>query len=238
MKDKPSEWIAISDLMSSVLAVVILLLVLSVLQKSASEVSFQEKLNAKTAEARIAEENSAKLKAQVSKSDTNNTVNIGLIPGIMNQLGSILNSNDDSGAISIDHKENKLVLKDGIFERGSACITSAARVAMESVQANIDKFLLNNQNARVFIEGYTDNIPVKHPVTDYKRYCTVYDDNFTLSAARAREARRFLIGTLNSAAEHRVVVAGFGDSKPLPDISPSDAKNRRVEVLFLLIGNN
>lgn len=34
MKDKPSEWIAISDLMAGVTAVVMLLLVVAVLQKS------------------------------------------------------------------------------------------------------------------------------------------------------------------------------------------------------------
>lgn len=33
MKDKPSEWIAISDLMAGVMAVVMLLLVISVVQK-------------------------------------------------------------------------------------------------------------------------------------------------------------------------------------------------------------
>jgi chemotaxis protein MotB len=36
MKDKPSEWIAISDLWAGVMAVVMLFLVLEVLQKSAS----------------------------------------------------------------------------------------------------------------------------------------------------------------------------------------------------------
>lgn len=37
MKDKPSEWIAISDLMAGVMAVVMLLLVVSVVQKQEME---------------------------------------------------------------------------------------------------------------------------------------------------------------------------------------------------------
>ena len=30
----------------------------------------------------------------------------------------------------------------------------------------------------------TDNEPVSKPVTNFARYCTVYDDNYTFSAAR------------------------------------------------------
>ena len=44
MKDKPSEWIAISDLMAGVMAVVMLMLVVSVLQKNASEIAYKEEL--------------------------------------------------------------------------------------------------------------------------------------------------------------------------------------------------
>jgi chemotaxis protein MotB len=44
MKDKPSEWIAISDLMAGVMAVVMLMLVVSVLQKNAAEIAYKEEL--------------------------------------------------------------------------------------------------------------------------------------------------------------------------------------------------
>ena len=44
MKDKPSEWIAISDLMAGVMAVVMLMLVVSILQKNASEIAYKEEL--------------------------------------------------------------------------------------------------------------------------------------------------------------------------------------------------
>jgi chemotaxis protein MotB len=32
----------------------------------------------------------------------------------------------------------------------------------------------------------------------------------------------------------RVVVAGYGESRPLPGIDPGDPKNRRVEVQFMV----
>lgn len=74
--------------------------------------------------------------------------------------------------------------------------------------------------------------PVKHAVIDLHKFCAVYDDNYTLSAARAREARRDLIGTLDDVDARRLIVAGYGDSRPLPNLPPSDPRNRRVEVMF------
>ncbi len=83
-------------------------------------------------------------------------------------------------------------------------------------------------------QGYTDSLPVNQPVTDFKKFCAVYDDNYTLSAARAREARKLLIGQLSELSSKRVIVAGYGDSHPLANISESDGRNRRVEIVFLL----
>lgn len=112
--------------------------------------------------------------------------------------------------------------------------TGVSGWTLANVQGHLTGFLMDNPRARILIEGYTDNVPVKSPVTDYKRYCTVYDDNITLSAARAREARRALIGTLDAAAAQRIVVAGYGESRPLSGIEPGDSRNRRVEVQLVM----
>jgi chemotaxis protein MotB len=210
MKDKPSEWIAISDLMAGVVAVVMLLLVVSILQKNASEIAYKEELS----------------KARGSKDNP--------VTKIMQTLDQMIHSQSASEFILLDSQSNRMTLRDGVFERGSACLKPEARLAVESVQKYMGNFLYENPQARIFVEGYTDNVAVKNPVIDYQRFCTVYDDNFTLSAARAREARRYLIGSLNADAVKRIVVAGYGDSKPLAGIPPEDSKNRRVEVLFMI----
>ncbi len=44
MKDKPNEWISISDLMAGVMAVVMLLLVMSVLQKTYAELKHKQEM--------------------------------------------------------------------------------------------------------------------------------------------------------------------------------------------------
>lgn len=223
MKDKPSEWIAISDLMAGVMAVVMLMLILSVLQKKITEIAHQEALSK-------AQASEVALQEALTKSQARNT---NPIAEVMQGLRGIIDSKNNE-FIALDMQTNRMTLRDGVFERGSACLKPEARVAVESAQNYLAAFLKENTDARILVEGYTDNLPVKKPVIDYERFCTVYDDNFTLSAARAREARRYLVGSLDSNAARRVVVAGYGDSKPLPSIDPSDSKNRRVEVLFMI----
>ncbi|MBB5414796.1 OmpA/MotB family protein [Paraburkholderia atlantica] len=210
MKDKPSEWIAISDLMAGVMAVVMLLLVVAVVQKSTSDLRYQQEL----------------ADAKANKGDS--------VARMMQTLGAKLGSGEASGLMTLDRGTNRLTLRDGVFERGSACLTPEARAAIGTVQGELAHFIADNPKARILVEGYTDNLPVTRPVIDYQRFCTVYDDNFTLSAARAREARRALLGTIGDDAAKRIVVAGYGESRPLPGVDAADPKNRRVEVQFLV----
>jgi len=210
MKDKPSEWVAISDLMAGVMAVVMLLLVVAVLQKSVSELRYQEEL----------------AKTKGTRGDA--------VAKVTQALSEMIGKRDAAGLMAFDARTNRLTLRDGVFERGSACLKPEVKGAVAAVQGQIAHFLTDNPTARILVEGYTDNIAVLHEVIDKQRYCTVYDDNFTLSAARAREARTALIGKLDAGTARRVVVAGYGDSRPLPGIDPADSKNRRVEVQFVV----
>lgn len=210
MKDKPSEWIAISDLMAGVMAVVMLLLVMAVLQQSVSQMQYEAEL--------------AKAKGGQGES----------VAKVMATLQSMLQQNGTSELMSLDMQSKRLTLRDGVFERGSACMTADAKAAAVTVQTQLAQFLKGNPQARILVEGYSDNVPVRQPVVDYQKFCTVYDDNFTLSAARAREARKALVGALDEMTARRVVVAGYGESRPLPGIAPEDPKNRRVEVQFVI----
>lgn len=210
MKEKPSEWIAISDLMAGVMAVMMLLLVLAIMQKGASELKYKQELES-------------------SKSQANDP-----LKEISKNIQAILLDSKASNLIEMDLPHSRLTLRDSVFEKGSACLTEEARVAVESVQAQLENFLKDHQQSKILVEGYTDNLPVNNPVTDYKRFCTVYDDNYTLSAARAREARKAIVGKLDDSAARRIIVAGYGDSSPLPGLDPADAKNRRVEVQLTL----
>lgn len=210
MKDKPNEWVSISDLMAGVMAVVMLLLVMSVLQKQYADLKHKQEM----------EQGSV---AQQKK-----------IKAMLGELKTSVEKKGAEGLMSFDLSAGKITLKDNVFSKGSACITPEAKSAFSNVEEKVANFLMEAKAGQIFVEGHTDNIPVSHPVTDFARYCTVYDDNFTLSAARAREARKMLIGKLSMESANRIVVAGYGDSHPIQGISPESAKNRRVEVRFVI----
>lgn len=210
MKDKPNEWVSIADLMAGVMAVVMLLLVMSVLQKTYADL---------------------KHKQEMEKSTTSQREKVG---AILVALKNSLDSSENAGLVVLDVNAQKITLRDGIFGRGSACVTDQAKQAFISIEARIADFLTTFSNARVYVEGHTDNSPVSRPVTNFDAFCTVYDDNFTLSAARAREARKLIVGTLDAANAKRVVVAGYGDSQPIPGIAPEDAQQRRIEVRWVI----
>ncbi|MBU3802916.1 MULTISPECIES: OmpA/MotB family protein [Citrobacter] len=210
MKDKPNEWVSISDLMSGVMAVVMLLLVMSVLQKTWSDIKHKQEM----------EQGINAQRARVGE-----------------MLGSIKNTLDgtaNEGLVSLDANSQKITLRDGVFNRGSACIASQASQALATIETQVVRFLTEFRSGQVYIEGYTDNLPVTRPVTNFESFCTVYDDNFTLSAARAREARKSIVGDLAPAFARRVIVAGYGDSQPIPGVAPEDARQRRIEVRFVL----
>lgn len=210
MREKPNEWIAISDLMAGVVAIVMLLLITSVLQQVYIEIKHkQELMQGSTAQQKIAVEVLKEMKISFDKMG----------------IGDL---------VEFDMMRHKLILKDSIFARGSACITPEAKMAISQTQHKILDYLSRVKYGKIMIEGHTDSIPVANPVIDFQKYCAVYDDNYTLSAARAREARKLLIGLLSKQDAKRIIVAGYGDSHPLNGIPISDGQNRRVEILFLL----
>jgi chemotaxis protein MotB len=214
MKDKPNEWVSIADLMAGVMAVVMLLLVMSVLQKTYSDLKHQQELEQST--------NSQRAK-----------VNRMLV-----ELKQSLAGTANEGLVAIDVNAQKFTLRDGVFDSGSACVTEQAKQAFISIEEKVSDFLTEFHNGKVYVEGHTDNVPVSRPVTNFEAFCTVYDDNFTLSAARAREARKLVVGTLSPATAKRVVVAGYGDSQPIPGMPPESAQQRRIEVLWVIQGDN
>lgn len=206
MKDKASEWVSVSDLMAGVMAVVMLMLVVSVLQNKAAEAASQ-------------------VQRQLRESARNQDLR-----DLLADMQRDLLHSGESRLLDIDVQGRRLVLPDDAFARGSACITPATRNLLGRLALRVAEFMRTHPQAQLLVEGHTDSLPVTRPVTDLNRYCTVYDDNYTLSAARAREARKLLIPALDAGQALRVVVAGYGDSRPRPGLAPQNALNRRVEI--------
>lgn len=208
MKNKPNEWVSISDLMAGVMAVVMLMLVISVVQNQFAAAKRQE-------EKRRGEDTEQRK-----------------LTTLLREMRATMEGQGDSDLLDFNEVEGKITLRDRVFGRGSACVIPEARLALSRIAPKIAAFIGSSSQTQVSVQGHTDNLKVLRPVTDYARYCTVYDDNITLSAARAREARILLIQALSEEQARRVIVAGLGDSQPLPGIPPEDERNRRVEVQF------
>lgn len=221
MKEKPNEWISVSDLMAGVMAVVMLMLVVSVLQNKAAEAAMRaEKMQLEAARQAEKSQGEAARQARLSQ--------------LLTDMQTDMQQRGETDLIDIDIAKRKLTLPDKAFARGSACITEAARQALGQLSVRVASFMADYSQGQVLVEGHTDNLQVTRPVVDFERFCTVYDDNFTLSAARAREARKLLIQALDQQQAKRVIVAGYGDSHPLQGVEPDNARNRRVEVQLLV----
>jgi chemotaxis protein MotB len=151
-----------------------------------------------------------------------------------------------SNAVDLAPAERRIRLQDATFSLGSACLTPAARAVLVrwSIRS-FRPFLERHPDIRLAIEGHTDgralvvdaNTFIARPGHRRNLRCALFDDNFTLSAARAREAREAMLGADGHAwptqLADRVMVAGYGSSRPRQGLSPDDPRHRRVEILVL-----
>lgn len=199
MKDKPSEWISISDLMAGIMAVIMLLLIMSELKQQAMKYKLQYERKQKVMQ-------------------------------VFEVMNTKLQKLDIANLATFDTVSNKIIFKDAIFEKGSAKLTEPIKKAFSEVKYYIVDLLKKDSTVVISVDGHTDDDPVKSIVTDYNKYGAVYDDNYTLSAARAREARKILIGDLPKELSDRVIVAGYGSTRLLDKNNPLSAVNRRVEI--------
>lgn len=216
MREKPSEWIAISDLMAGVVAVVMLLLVVSVLKIQSADTQGNQDAGSES-----------------SGSGTGGSKERDCVAELMQKLDRSIRADGLQELMSIDQPSGRLTLREGAFKRSSACLDPGVIACIDKVKGDVRQFFECDARTHIAMEGHTDSTPVKKAVCDEDAFCAAYDDNYTLSAARARQARKALIDTLGDAGiAGRVEVAGFGESRPLPDASASEARNRRVEIRF------
>lgn len=209
MKDKPSEWVSISDLMAGVTAVVMLLLVISVVKSAA-----------------VAADVANKQKQSVQS--------------VIQDIGQSLGGKAAAQKQGMDIRDSIIVLSDRSFEQGSACLSPEVRNTLESKVAPIlAEKLKKYPNISIQIEGHTDALNVRKISTDLSATCALFDDNYSLSAGRAREARKaVLFATKNDTnISKRISVVGYGPDRLVNRGDPAAAENRRVEIRLLNSSN-
>ncbi|HEV7232488.1 MAG TPA: OmpA family protein, partial [Bacteroidia bacterium] len=107
-----------------------------------------------------------------------------------------------------------------LFKSGSAEVEAKGLEALQKLAEVLNK----NQDIDIFIEGHTDNIPIK---------TSRYADNWDLSVARATNIVRQLTEKYDVSAK-RLTASGKGDNFPVAsnDTPEGRAKNRRTEIIL------
>jgi chemotaxis protein MotB len=221
MREKVNPFISISDLMAGVIAVVMLMLVVDFVHSAAVRQAVE-----------IPYANGTDTESEELDTNTEH------IEGIF-KIDEVKIPQRD-----IDVQRNKILLTDGSFRSGSACISNDVERALRSTIAPlIVKKLEEYPNMTIQIEGHTDPEPVnqsnlKEISEDFKkRNCALFDDNYTLSSARAREARKTILNAVpkdkRNIINRRISVAGFGPSHLEDTENETADQNRRVEIKFI-----
>lgn len=144
----------------------------------------------------------------------------------------------DSGkGIQVLVDKGTIMLTDSLFRKGSACLDSSVRSQLSEVVGPVVKrAMLSDKALSLQIEGHSDTSPVSRGSSNLELACAPFDDNYTLSAGRAREARNALLAGLDAPGlNQRISVVGYGPDRLLNPNDPESSQNRRVELRFVII---
>jgi chemotaxis protein MotB len=209
MKEKPNPFVSISDLMACVSAVIMLLLVVMVVKMSVMKQAAEEE---KRQQIEAAEQQKRK--------------------GVRETIRMIDQKLKEARIESVSVQDSVITLNDQAFERGSACLSSKIdSILKQQIAPIISEAIREHNNIWVQFEGHTDAVDV-HGVSANLAKCAVFDDNYSLSAGRAREARKAVLSTVqgDAAISRRISVVGYGPDQLKNEADPNAAENRRVEI--------
>ena len=107
-----------------------------------------------------------------------------------------------------------------LFESGKAIVNEQGRAALGKLAEVLNK----QTDIDVYIEGHTDNVPIR---------TAVFQDNWDLSVIRATSVVRILTETYG-VNPLQIQPCGRGEFKPVASNESSDgrAKNRRTEIIM------
>lgn len=146
---------------------------------------------------------------------------------ISTEIQKLLNTDDPEknlAKIEISGSRMKLTLFDRtnkpLFEKDTDRLTRWGLFLMEGLS-----WIIEHHKLSVMIDGHTAASPKKQPPAE--------DGLWELSLDRANRCRRELV---NNALDPRYFfrITGFGESRPLPSLSPEDPANARITLTLTL----
>ncbi len=126
--------------------------------------------------------------------------------------------------VTLEMMEKGLVITvvgDLLFDSGKAKIRREAFSLLDKVAAVLED---NMASFNIGIEGYTDNVPIKH---------SKWKSNWELSSARSLSVLHYLVNKKGISPE-RLSAIGFGEYRPVASNDTKEGRklNRRVEIVI------
>lgn len=151
----------------------------------------------------------------------------GKLAGRDDTVGSIQGAVDPSTGVSTRDKEIVFAIESEVlFKSGSSTLNAAAKSSLNKVVAVIKERYPGHD---VRVVGHTDDQKIT-------RSKGTWNDNWDLSAGRAREVLLYLEG--RGIAAKQLGLSGYADQRPVVANSSADTrqKNRRVEIVVIPTG--
>lgn len=226
-----SEWVSFSDLMAGTVAVVILLFIAASINASSATAARRAQEARQLRELHTTLEDARRCQRALDQAGLETDRRKNPIRVHLARLKRELHERGEA-ALDIDLEQLRITLTDpddrSTYATSSACIGPSRRAAIDMVAGTIRE-ILRTSDGVIHIEGHTDSARFPSQPRD-REQCLVAGDNFILSAQRALEVRRRLVesgGLLGN--ERRIVLAAYGDTRPLyPD--SRDRRNRRIVI--------
>ncbi len=153
--------------------------------------------------------------------------------GVRETIEMIDQKLQSSNIESVAVQDSIITLNDQAFERGSACLSPKVdSVLKQQIAPILSEAMKDHDNIWVQFEGHTDAVDVHGVSANVAKKCAVFDDNYSLSAGRAREARKAVLSNVQGDANisRRISVVGYGPDQLKNQADPDAAENRRVEI--------
>ena len=209
-------WISISDLMTSLLFIFILILAYTIFTFNEQSTILEEKT-------KVFEEsffNRGELLTQIQSTLQKDNINVDIDP--------------ENGNLRLQ--------TDGYFAIGSADLSPKGKETMAQIAKVIREKLQENPKFHqaidtVFIEGHTDNTPIHSNASIYRRWT-----NMELSAQRAINTFLIMDETVhisemkNHCGRNLFSYSGYADQRPVATNNTEEGRNRnrRIEIFFAL----
>jgi len=182
-----------------------------------------------TLSAQLAEERQHRLTLEqhVQEAERAKAAELAGMKGTYDRLVAALQGEISQKEIALHQAKEQLtvtILDRVLFPSGQAALTLEG----ERVIAKVATILAKIGDRRIVIEGHTDNVPIRAPLS------TRFPTNWELSTARATEVVKHLLsqGKLNAS---QLSAVGRADTAPVASNTAEEGRrlNRRIEIIVL-----